>query len=133
MAVSIALCYGLQINVVGMLGPGSPLASSMEWLSIAMTGLVVAGGSAGAVKLFQDVLGFRRSTRDEAKQLEQEKRAAEILEAKARAEGATATIANARADLLITSARLAGAPPDADELALENRIAERQLKIRRGI
>lgn len=133
MAVSIALCYGLQINIIGKLGPGSPLASSMEWLGIAVTGLVVAGGSAGAVKLFQDVLGFRRSVRDDAKQLEQEKHAAEILEAKARAERATTQIADARASLLGTTMRLAGTPADQEELALETRIAERELKIRRGV
>lgn len=133
MAVSIALCYGLRINVIGKLGPGSPLASSMEWLGIAVTGLVVAGGSAGAVKLFQDVLGFRRSVRDDAKQLEQEKHAAEILEAKARANVATAKSANASADILAASSRIAGAPADPEELALESRIAERKLKIRRGV
>src|SRR5262245_40101672 len=59
--LSIALCYALKLNAVGALGDeNSPLQSKQyDWLGFVLTGLVVAGGSAGAVKLFQDVLGFR--------------------------------------------------------------------------
>jgi hypothetical protein len=132
--VSIALCYGLKINVVGVLAaPDAALAGNLEWLGIAVTGLVVAGGSAGAVKLFQDVLGFRRSVRDEAKQVEQARRAADTLEAQARAERAQAQIAGARAAMMDASARLSGAPLDPEEGKLEERIAERELKIKRGV
>lgn len=132
-AASIALCYGLEINVVGKLAPGAPLANNLEWLGIAVTGLVVAGGSAGAVKLLQDVLGFRRSTRDETKEIKHAQRVASKLEAEARAEKAVAQIAGSRADLVGISARIVGAPLEPEEQSLEARIAERKLKIQRGV
>lgn len=136
MVVSVALCYGLKIDVIGKLASqGAALSGSLEWLGYGLTGLVVAGGSAGAVKLFQDVLGFRRSVRDETKQADQAKRSAEILEAQARGERAQAQIAGARAEIMDTTSRLAsgtiGLTPE--ERELESRILERQLKIKRGV
>jgi len=135
MTVSIALCYGLKINVIGaMAAVDAPLAGRLEWLGFALTGLVVAGGSAGAVKLFQDVLGLRRSVRDETKRTDEAQRIAQTLEAQARGERAQAQIAGARADMVDSSARLASTMSnDPEEQALESRIVQRELKIQRGV
>jgi hypothetical protein len=134
MAVSIALCFGLNIDAVSPLAPESALLKSTHssWLAVTLSGLIVAGGSAGAVKLFQDVLGFRRSVRDETKQVEHAQRAAETLEATARAERASAEIAAARVDIATAGARMGDPASHLTDLALESRIADRQLKIRRG-
>jgi hypothetical protein len=134
MIVSVALCYGLKINVIAAMAKGAAPLGNLEWLGYAITGLIVAGGSAGAVKLFQEVLGFRRSLRDENKKTEQAKREAETLQAQALAQEAEAKIAKARADMVDSSAKIASTKGLAPEdLALEARIAMRELKIQRGI
>lgn len=116
---------------------GAALAgdSSLTWLGYLLTGLVVVGGSAGAVKLFQDVLGFRRTTRDQLKELAAVERLATLTEAEARAEKAKADIAGARAAMVRVTARSAspltpGATPE--QQILLARMAERDLKIARG-
>ncbi|CAK0757455.1 hypothetical protein CCP1ISM_7390002 [Azospirillaceae bacterium] len=38
-------------------------------LGTVFTGMIVAGGSAGSLKLFQDILGFSKKARDAAKEL----------------------------------------------------------------
>lgn len=148
--VSILLCFGLEVNLISVMaaktaatagGPeaiagGTPLLASshMIWMGKLLTGLVVAGGSAGAVKLFQDVLGLRRSLRDENKAAEATEREAKSLEARARAEKARAEIVGAQADTLQSTARISAssAPVDPADAALEARIAERKRKIQRG-
>lgn len=107
-AVSVTACYGLKINAVGPLGgPGAALGdgSYLAWLGTAITGLVVAGGSVGAVKLFQDVLGFRRSTREQAREAAALETAALKAEAGARLERAKADIELAKSNQVAAQAR----------------------------
>lgn len=136
--VSIAACAVLQIDAFGPLGgKDGPIGSggAFHWISYFLTGLVVAGGSAGAVKLFQDVLGFRRTSRDELKRIETTEREAQETEAMARVEKAKAEIANARAATVGATAlvSLPGALSNTPERQIfAARIAERDLKIARG-
>lgn len=136
--VSIAACFVLQLDAVSPLGStGAFLAagSSVKWLGYLLTGLVVAGGSAGAVKLFQDVLGFRRSTRDQAKETERIESEAAKAQAEARLETAKAQIVTARsviagADARVAAAAYAGDSPE--QQILVARMAERDLRLARG-
>lgn len=93
--VSIAVCGFLQFDILRVLTEadvmGVKLGTVPPWLGIGLTGLTVAGGSAGAVKLFQDVLGLRRTTRDEQRKVAMEEQAAALEEAKARQVVAEAT------------------------------------------
>ena len=52
---------------------------------IFITAAIVAGGSQGAMVLFQDVLNFGRKARDDMRTLRKERRQAEIVKAKAEA------------------------------------------------
>ena len=135
MIVSVALCYGLEINLIAAMAKnGAPLKETVSFVGYVITGLIVAGGAAGAVKLFQDVLGLRRSLRDENKKADEAKREAETLEARARSEEAEAKITKARADVAASTARIASTTALAPEdVELDARIAMRQLKIQRGL
>ena len=134
--VSVLACFLLKIDAISPLGDkGAFLAndSAVKWLGYLLTGLVVAGGSVGAIKLFQDILGFRRSSRDQLKAVEAVNQQAEIAEAQARLEKAKADIAGAQASVTAAVAgviTLAGDTPEQQILAA--RIAERDLKLARG-
>lgn len=89
--VSIAICAGINLNLLQAIAESCDgcndvtFATSWGWfVGVAVTGLVAAGGSAGAVKLFQDVLGFRRSSRDASKELKAIADKADQAEAEAR-------------------------------------------------
>lgn len=90
--VSVLVCGVMGFNLPQVLvstcgaecTPDGFKDGAWKGLGIVLTGFVVAGGSAGAVKLFQDILGFRRSTRDAAKQLADSEREAAKAEAEAR-------------------------------------------------
>lgn len=136
--VSVLACFALQIDAVSPLGTEGALLdkqSGIEWLGFLLTGMVVAGGSAGAVKLFQDVLGFKRSSRDQLKALEAVNQQAATAEAEARLEKAKAEAAGARAAMVAASARgvaSIGQGDSPEQQILTARIAERDLKIARG-
>lgn len=91
LVMSVGFCFAYDFNVIGALFPKVTITpgSGKYYLSIGLTGLVVAGGSAGAIKLFQDVLGFNRQSRDairEAKLAEAEAKKAEAAQRSAEAE-----------------------------------------------
>ena len=80
-------------------------------LGIFLTALVVAGGSAAAIKLFQDVLGFGRTAQEELRKLRQERGAAELakIEAEKKKVQAEAEQAEAQARKLEAEAKKAEA------------------------
>ena len=64
---------------IGSLGFKSPIAFIVSW-AVA----IVAGGSAGAITLFQGVLKFSKTAQDEMKEVQKAQKDAELAEAKAR-------------------------------------------------
>ena len=134
--VSIVACFGLQLDALSPLrADTTSTATDLGRIGYFLTGLVVAGGSAGAVKLFQDVLGFRRSSRDELKALKAARHEAEFNEAVARVEIAKAEISDARAVQASASARVAAGAYTAsspEQQILIARMADRDLKLLRG-
>jgi len=133
-AVSIAACVTLGIDAIGPLR-GRDALTDFRFLGEVLTGLVVAGGSAGAVKLFQDVLGFRRTSREQLRQVEKLEHEAEKAEANARLQKAEAEAVTARARVVDTAARISapkGRPESAKEQMLAVRIAARDIKIAQG-
>src|SRR3546814_17136261 len=86
--VSAAICFLLNFDIITLIPKvcadcGFGTNRLPPWVGTLLTGFVVAGGSAGAVKLFQDVLGFRRSIREERIELTSLNVQADIAEAKA--------------------------------------------------
>lgn len=104
--VSLAICWGIDLNILnGMCkvnGGGGVLCAGdnayfLYWLGIFVTASIVAGGSAGAVKLFQDVLGFSKGARTLMKDVN-------IAETKAREDEAKAKTAKASAEMELIEA-----------------------------
>jgi len=85
--VSLLVCWSYRLDVLSdLFEPGKPTA-----LGVALTAAIVAGGSAGAITLFQGVLGFTqeaqaalRGAKVEKAKAETEKAKAEIVESKTR-------------------------------------------------
>lgn len=90
--VALGICLYYDFDVVAALL--EPTAITNAGLTI--TALIVGGGSAAAVKLFQDVLGFSRDAREQLKEVRRLEAEAEKKEAEARQEEARARIAKAR-------------------------------------
>ncbi len=136
--VSVGACFALHLDAIAPLGAtGATIAESsdIKWLGYFLTGLVVAGGSAGSVKLFQDILGFRRSSREQIKAVEELEQQAAATEARARVEKAQAEIAVARSNTMVAGSRVSSAAFAGDspeQQILLARMAERDLKIARG-
>ncbi|MCC6334896.1 MAG: hypothetical protein IT380_13030 [Myxococcales bacterium] len=87
------------------------------WLEHLCSALVVAGGSAGAIKLFQDVLGFGKTARDAA-------RDAAETEAQLRVAKAHADLKTAEATQATAAAEKARAERDLAQLEAERARAE---------
>lgn len=85
--VAVIVCWLHDFDVFARI---TETAASTTLIGIFLTGLVVAGGSAGAMRLMQDVLKLSRQARDRAKLDEEAKlKAAQAeLEAQARKLGA---------------------------------------------
>jgi hypothetical protein len=101
--VSITACFLLRIDALSPLAPDLAEPERLGRIGYFLTGLVVAGGSAGAVKLFQDVLGFRRTSREQLKAVDALERQAAMEEAEARVEKAKAEKAVAQATEKVAS------------------------------
>jgi len=93
LAVSIAVAAALNFKLFGIvarecqscgLSPGIP-----GWIDVVLTGAIIAGGSAAAVKLVQDVLGINKVLRDEKREVQHKQLEAEKAEASARLTTAT--------------------------------------------
>lgn len=88
----IILCYNIDLDLIAILVQAQDNALSAAETTapkntiygVILTGMVVAGGSQGAVKLFQDVMGFSKVHRDAAKGLRQAEVAAKTAEAESR-------------------------------------------------
>lgn len=96
--VSLVVCAYYDFDVLYLLL--DPLAGPSP-LGIAVTATIVAGGSAAAIHLFQDVLKFSRSAREESKAMTKTKQDAErqSIDAEARKAEAEAEVAEANAQL----------------------------------
>jgi hypothetical protein len=69
-AVSILVCIMLPFDVLRLFVTDN---APSTYFGAVFTGMIVAGGSAGSIKLFQDMLGFSKQARDavnEAKTLQ---------------------------------------------------------------
>jgi hypothetical protein len=70
--VGILVCLGTGFDVVNPIIEGPPVMDGITrldgTLAQIITGIIIAGGSQGSVKLFQDVLGFSKENRDILKQ-----------------------------------------------------------------
>lgn len=94
-----------------------------NFIGILITALVLAGGSAGALKLMQDILGMTKKNRDlarAAQAAEFEARTAEAHERKGRAD---ASLARAQSEIAVAAnvARRSNLQVAADEAALAGR------------
>lgn len=78
--VSWAVCGFYKFDVLGALFE----KSSTSPMGIFVTAAIVAGGSAGAITLFQGVLKFSKSAQDEMKEVRTAQKEADLAEAKAR-------------------------------------------------
>lgn len=133
--VSVGACFALHLDAFAPLGAIGATLAEIKWLGYFLTGLVVSGGSAGSVKLFQDILGFRRSSREQIKAVEELEQQAAATEARARVEKAQAEIAVARSNTMVAGSRVSSAAFAGDspeQQILLARMAERDLKIARG-
>jgi hypothetical protein len=78
--VSWTVCSFYRFDVLGALFEGS----SVSPMGIFVTAAIVAGGSAGAITLFQGVLRFSKSAQDQMKDVQKAQNEADLAEAKAR-------------------------------------------------
>ena len=53
---SVAVCFIWQFDAISIM---LQTKNEMTWYGMIITGAIIAGGSKGSVKLFQDVLGFK--------------------------------------------------------------------------
>jgi hypothetical protein len=77
---AFGLCFGFGFDVFGPLFGVKPVAGPPV-LEVFLTAAVVAGGSAGAIKLFQDVLGMSKTARDAAREAREEEAKARLAKA----------------------------------------------------
>jgi len=78
--VSWSVCGLYQFDVLGSLFEGNKVSP----MGIFITAAIVAGGSAGAITLFQGVLKFSKEAQDKMKDVERARKDAELADAKAR-------------------------------------------------
>lgn len=103
-ATSLAVCILLDFDALktvrGLTDGDPPIGDDyFGFVGIPITALVLAGGSAGAVKLMQDIIGITKQSRDLAREARSETTQAQIAEARERKAKADAQEARARADI----------------------------------
>lgn len=92
--VSLIICAAYKFDILSELfEPGN-----QSTMGIALTAAIVAGGSAGAITLFQGVLGFSKDAQAKAKEVKLAQAEASMAEAKARKERAEAEAATSIAE-----------------------------------
>lgn len=87
--VSIGICWLHDFDILARV---TETEASTTTIGIVLTGLVVAGGSAGAMQLMQNILGLGRMARDQANAAN----AAKVAKARAEQETAEADLATAQ-------------------------------------
>ncbi len=113
-AAAFGLCFEFGFDVFGPLFGVKP-ADGPPLLDVFLTAAVVAGGSAGAIKLFQDVLGMSKTARDAAREAREEEAKARL--AKAQSDRAVAELTVRQTQQQQEQARLA------EQEALQKRFA----------
>ena len=90
--LSWLVTYNLQFDLLPLVFPKNAdgTDASASNLGIFLTALVVAGGSAAAIRLFQDVLGFSKTARDATKKVRLATAEAAVEEAEAKKRNAGA-------------------------------------------
>jgi hypothetical protein len=128
LAVAFLMVQHVDLRLMRALlvpGAGGQLPAQMaDWLEYLLSSLVVAGGSAGAIKLFQDVLGFGKAARDAS-------RDAAEAEAQMRVTKAKADLAAAEATQATAAAEKARAERDLAQLEAERARAEYEASVSR--
>jgi hypothetical protein len=109
--VSAGLCFAFGFDVFKFIFTDGKTLGPV--LDIFLTAAVVAGGSAGAIKLFQDVLGLSKTARDAAREAKEEEAKARL--AKAASDRAASEFA------LEQTKRLRERTKEADQAALAGR------------
>ena len=88
-AAALLLCMLFDFDIFTAIFPSAP--SKHTSLVLWLTAAVVAGGSAGAIKLFQDVLGLSKTARDASRDAREAEAQARL--SKAQADKAIADVA----------------------------------------
>ena len=92
--VSLIICAAYKFDILSELfEPGK-----QSTMGIVLTAAILAGGSAGAITLFQGVLGFTKDAQAKAKEVRLTQAEASLAEAKARKELAEAHAASSIAE-----------------------------------
>ncbi|MFA6053444.1 MAG: hypothetical protein WC762_12710 [Methylobacter sp.] len=100
-------CNYVNFDVLSLLFPSSTGAHEPKEIGILITAAIVAGGSAGAITLFQGILNFSRDSRTSLIEANKAKAEANLAEANARRDKAEAEAAVSKAKKEITEAETA--------------------------
>jgi hypothetical protein len=106
LGVALLICFTYRFDILAELfepAGGSGVATA---IGIIITATIIAGGSAGAISLFQGVLNWSKESRDARVRAKQLTAAAESREAEARDVAAQAALAEAQAKRLAATAAL---------------------------
>lgn len=94
--VAAAICHYFQFDVVyPVLDPNA----GPTLFGIIITALIVAGGSQGAILLFQNILNFSREARESIEEIKKAQREADLEKAKAEKAEAEEAVARVRVNL----------------------------------
>ncbi len=109
-----AVCRTFEFEVLTAVFQGVERAGAPDEVNVLLTALIVAGGSAGSIKLFQDVLGLGKVARDASREAREAEAELRSLEARAKASELAARIAAAEANELMNLADVESLRRDAD-------------------
>jgi hypothetical protein len=68
--VSVAVCFAWQFDAITIT---LQTKNEMTWYGMIITGAIIAGGTKGSIKLFNDVLGFKSSAEKARQEFKSEK------------------------------------------------------------
>ena len=124
LAVSIAVCAAWKLDAMGMI----ILTETTTVLGYIITGALVAGGSKGSVKLFQDMLNLQSAAFRMRHTIQATKASEDAKKAKAQAEDATtkrgAEIAKAKAAAAVKRVKVAVARAEADDKVVPSEVID---------
>lgn len=93
--VSWFICNFVGFDILSRLFPPASGTAEPRAIGVLITAAVVAGGSAGAITLFQGVLNFNRDSRTSLIEANKARAEADLAEARARKEKAEVEVAEA--------------------------------------
>lgn len=130
---SLVVCARYKFDVMAVLFPDG---SGYSALGILITAAIAAGGSAGAITLFQGVLRFSKEAQDAMRQVREAEARARKLEAEARETEAQATLAEVESRKKVLEAENGAALAEASarqaRAEAERRIATSETEARIG-